>query len=999
MTLTNLVEELQSEAAELKLKFSLVERIVLGRLSTPPPDGKGALQYLSESFYRACDEDSFFRTLPQEVKAQVPGLLEQIGRFASLYILVPSMFGLPDQIDGTHLILNALDFGMSPRFLERFVAELEGNETGCLKRVFGPVVEQLCKRICGRTLSDPRTGHCRVLTILASNKMIAKVIPQLACFDPSANMLAFQKSMPGYALMSSSLLGGFLSPSPLDWGLLGPGKEAESARHKYFQGVSTKPRPVGIQAQNTLRGDLEAALTGTHTFLMALLKAGAEEERLAIFYWFAKILRSMESKAKLASMFGQDAAQAMPGMEALLIRASGQVTGGFGLNVFWLLAALAEPIKVEQVGDVDAFYALRADCRNLVGYMNEKELPWCVGAKEQVQKALAFYQTTAGSKAAAKPKSHFFWLAAKAFRVLFKPSVGDYRGVLNKVVKMQQQGPAAIRGNPLFDKVVGEMYCYDVCLFGNHMSSVCGHLINLILTHAVRSLYLFDPQGTLKPDVLQFLQSKGDRISALIVKACPPPVSSEMLPPQFAALPGDLIEDVMEVVQNCLWFRKPSVLTYLDLDLVVAVLILVLESGNVFKNAALRAKAAQVIQLMSEEKDFKSRVELAPVAQTHLLSALITFYGDCEKSGGFYQRVNYRATVTHILESLLHSHEQRESLKKFASSREEDMVRFVHALLSDLGYLLEEGMETLGKIKERLQKGEKLDDTQDEEAEDEEQQQQQQEQAQQQQQQQRQQNDEDEPLPDEVMDGPHENVEQLPLRSLQRNCKSLLQLGLRTLRLLWRVSKEAPETIVNLKLVLPNVVATLNGCIDRLVGPKCLRLKVDNYEQFEFKPRDLLSYACETYVYLARADNYGVIPAEIVNEGRYYKPETFSKAIRILKRESIIPGDMLRAFEDLTTKLQDAGMEQKELEEILDSLDIPDEFLDPVMSELMTDPVMLPSSKKIMDRKHVEKHLLSDDHDPFNRSPLKASDLIPQPELKQQIEAWVKEALAKAGKG
>jgi len=72
----------------------------------------------------------------------------------------------------------------------------------------------------------------------------------------------------------------------------------------------------------------------------------------------------------------------------------------------------------------------------------------------------------------------------------------------------------------------------------------------------------------------------------------------------------------------------------------------------------------------------------------------------------------------------------------------------------------------------------------------------------------------------------------------------------------------------------------------------------------------------------------------------------------------------------------------------MEDVDIPEEYLDPVMADLMTDPVLLPSSQKIMDRKNIVRIIMSDDHDPFTRTPLKTEELIPQPELKAEIEAF-----------
>ena len=90
----------------------------------------------------------------------------------------------------------------------------------------------------------------------------------------------------------------------------------------------------------------------------------------------------------------------------------------------------------------------------------------------------------------------------------------------------------------------------------------------------------------------------------------------------------------------------------------------------------------------------------------------------------------------------------------------------------------------------------------------------------------------------------------------------------------------------------------------------------------------------------------------------------------------------------ITTRVAEEDAEEEDLGEI------PDEFLDPLMAELMTDPVILPESKAIMDRSTIRSHLLSDPTDPFNRRPLKINDVITNTELKEKIEAWKAEKKA-----
>lgn len=44
--------------------------------------------------------------------------------------------------------------------------------------------------------------------------------------------------------------------------------------------------------------------------------------------------------------------------------------------------------------------------------------------------------------------------------------------------------------------------------------------------------------------------------------------------------------------------------------------------------------------------------------------------------------------------------------------------------------------------------------------------------------------------------------------------------------------------------------------------------------------------------------------------------------------------------------------------------------LDPILSSVMEDPVLLPTSNTIVDRSTIRAHLLGDTRDPFSRAPL-----------------------------
>merc|ERR1712060_1037453 len=91
---------------------------------------------------------------------------------------------------------------------------------------------------------------------------------------------------------------------------------------------------------------------------------------------------------------------------------------------------------------------------------------------------------------------------------------------------------------------------------------------------------------------------------------------------------------------------------------------------------------------------------------------------------------------------------------------------------------------------------------------------------------------------------------------------------------------------------------------------------------------------------------------------------------------------------DFRTFVQELNQLASSQEAALANVTIPDEYLDPIMSEIMEDPVLLPTSNTIMDRKVIERHIMSCDDDPFNRAHLSVQDLVPQTELRAQIHAF-----------
>merc|ERR1711924_120955 len=112
---------------------------------------------------------------------------------------------------------------------------------------------------------------------------------------------------------------------------------------------------------------------------------------------------------------------------------------------------------------------------------------------------------------------------------------------------------------------------------------------------------------------------------------------------------------------------------------------------------------------------------------------------------------------------------------------------------------------------------------------------------------------------------------------------------------------------------------------------------------------------------------------------RSYTKEIFGEASMLSRQHMLLNGGLQDEFDGLCRAAEAA--KQAEIKEEADLGDAPDEFLDPIQYTLMRDPVLLPGSGTIIDRPTIQRHLLSDPTDPFNRSKLSEDMLEPADEL------------------
>lgn len=192
--------------------------------------------------------------------------------------------------------------------------------------------------------------------------------------------------------------------------------------------------------------------------------------------------------------------------------------------------------------------------------------------------------------------------------------------------------------------------------------------------------------------------------------------------------------------------------------------------------------------------------------------------------------------------------------------------------------------------------------------------------------------------------------------------------------------------------ILPRFVSMLLNMLSRLVGSKSLALKVDNMESYSFRPKEMLEDVCIALVQFA---DYSSFHETVAQDGFYENGVPLRKAIstvtKLLNSHSI--GVITTEQVDTLKSLEEAVAVCKASCADLDALtaEAPEEFLDPLMMTLMVDPVLLPSSRTIVDRSTIAQHLLNEETDPFNRQPLTSKELIPETALKEKIKAWILE--------
>ncbi|KAM5132320.1 ubiquitin conjugation factor E4 A [Mantella aurantiaca] len=403
-----------------------------------------------------------------------------------------------------------------------------------------------------------------------------------------------------------------------------------------------------------------------------------------------------------------------------------------------------------------------------------------------------------------------------------------------------------------------------------------------------------------------------------------------------------------------------------SLEQILDFITVFLGSVERMKNPHLRAKLAEVLEAVMPHLEqtqnplissvfHRQRIFCSYKHAPRLAEALIKVFVDIEFTGDphqFEQKFNYRRPMYPILRYMWGQDKYQQSIKNLADYAAANLeavnpplfLRFLNLLMNDAVFLLDEAIQYLSKIKV---------------------------------------------LQIERDRGEWDNLSSENRREKESNLLMFGQLA----RFHNIMSNETIGTLAFLTsdirslfiqpFLAERIISMLNYFLQHLVGPKMGALKVKDFSEFDFKPQQLVSDICTIYLNLSDEENFC---ASVPKDGRSYSPMLFAQTVRVLKKINK-PGNMIVAFTNLAEKIKSLADRQQREEETF--ADAPDEFLDPIMSTVMSDPVILPSSRVTVDRSTIARHLLSDQTDPFNRSPLTMDQLKPNTELKEKILKWL----------
>ncbi|XP_057769616.1 probable ubiquitin conjugation factor E4 [Salvia miltiorrhiza] len=961
--------EIMNEGKELKLSRESMERALIDRLSGSFPAAEPPFQYLVNSYRRAYEEGKKIASMKDKnVRSEMELVVKQAKKLAVTYCKIhlgnPDMFPNYDANKSSVTPLLPLIFAEVGGNLDGFGGSSSGASSppGFLEEFFRdadyesmePVMKQLYEDLRGSVLKVSALGNfqqpLRALLLLVNYPVGAKALVNHPWWIPNSLYLN------GRVMEMTSILGPFFHVSALPDNAIF--KSEPDIGQQCFSEASTR-RPADLLSSfTTIKTVMNSLYDGLAEVLMCLLKNTNTREN--VLEYLAEVINKNSSRGHLQ-------------VDPLSCASSGMF-----VNLSAVMLRLCEPFldanlsKRDKIDPKYVFYCNRLELSGLTALhaSSEEVSQWFGGNSAKVDTStsagdeltrMLLFQASSSSNSGSTPslqnnkpvnisseKTKYpficecFFMTARVLNLGLLKAFSDFKHLLQDISRcedalssikaMHEQAPSPqlqqdiSRLEKEIESYTQEKLCYEAQILRD------GTILQRALSYyRLMVIWLVGLVGGFKMPL------------------------SPTCPKEFACMPEHFVEDTMELLIFA--SRIPRALDGVMLDDFMNFIIMFMASPEYIRNPYLRSKMVEVLNCWmprrSGSKATETLFEGHQLSLEYLVKNLLKLYVDIEFTGShtqFYDKFNIRHNIAELLEYLWQVPSHRNVWRRIAKEEEKGVyLNFLNFLINDSIYLLD---ESLNKILELKGLEAEMSNTAEWESR-----------------------------------PAQERQERTRLFHSQENIIRIdMKLANEDVSMLAFTSEQIISPFL-LPEMVERVASMLNYFLLQLVGPQRKSLTLKDPEKYEFRPKVLLKQIVTIYVNLARGDTENIFPAAITRDGRSYNEQLFDAASDVLRK---IGEDarIIHEFVELGTKTRVAAVEARDAEAALG--DVPDEFLDPIQYTLMKDPVILPSSRVIVDRPVIQRHLLSDSTDPFNRSHLTADMLIPDVELKAKIEEFIK---------
>ncbi|KAJ7107276.1 ubiquitin elongating factor core-domain-containing protein [Mycena crocata] len=723
------------------------------------------------------------------------------------------------------------------------------------------------------------------------------------------------------------------------YSLLGPlcrlgifGREWPGIAQAYFSDPDKRSRDDIDSSNASLRGTMKSLQSSLFQIFNTLVRASAES-REAVLDYFARVVSLNVKRA---------------GMQ---VEPETVATDSFMVNMQSILLRFAEPFmdaNYAKMDRIDPFFYARS---NRIDLKDETRI------KATSEEALEWEKAQQDPNAPAPNfVSNIFYLAVAMSHYGILRTISTYLDLAKHLEDMQRhldmlKGDGTWMGSPLQARTQAAINTVE-----NEMGKIR-------MQQLAFESQLLDPELVFRSiGFTNFLSTWLIRQAEPNKKHPNPPAEVPLpteVPMSFRVLPEYIVEDIVDYLHFVVQSSPDKFELSGKTELLVFVLTF-LNSTWYIKNPFLKSKINDVLFFgiwgYGRERNglLGNMLNSHPMALKHLMPALTRFYIEVEQTGAssqFYDKFSARRNISYILKVVWNNPTHREALNAEATENVEKFVKFVNLMINDVTFLMDESLGDLNQIY-TIQR--EMDDQ----------------------------------ATWNAQSPQHRRDREGQLRTLERHASGYISLGRSTVELLKIFTAETKAPFMMPEIV-DRLAAMLDYNLHALIGPKYRDLEVRDKEKLKFNPKALLSDIIQVFLNLSDQEEF---VKAVAGDGRSYSQELFERAAHTAIKRRLKTDQEVQQLRAFVVKVEECKS-QMEAEEDLG--EIPDEFLDPLMFTVMRDPVLLPSSKAIVDRSTIKSHLLSDSKDPFNRVALSIEEVIPDTALKARIDAFLIERRTK----